>query len=94
MCGRKRLIATLLPLIGVIAACGGTTHDATSPGEQTPAYKRGYTIGYNAVLSGSAENCRPRSTALRKRGRLKTKVEVRDFVTGCNTGAADAIRTK
>jgi hypothetical protein len=96
MCSRRRLIALLTPLIGVIAACGGTTHDATKQNTvaQTPAYKRGYGIGYNAVLIGAAENCRPRSIALRMAGRLKTKADVRDFVLGCNTGATDAVRTK
>lgn len=92
----KRLFVTLAPLIGVVAACGGTMHDATQQKsvDQTPAYKQGYRIGYNAVLSGTAEDCGPRSVHLRKTSRLKTKVAVRDFVTGCDTGAADAIRTK
>jgi hypothetical protein len=83
----------LAPLIGVVAACGGTSPVATEQ-NQSPAYNRGYNIGYNAVLSGSAENCRPRSVQLRNAGRLKTKADVRDFVKGCDTGAADAIRTK
>jgi hypothetical protein len=96
MCTRRRLVALLPPLIGVIAACGGTTHGVTQENtvDQTPAYKRGYGIGYNAVLIGAAENCRPRSVALRKAGRLKTEADVREFVIGCNTGATDAVRTK
>jgi hypothetical protein len=96
MCVRTRLGAALIPLIGLVAACGGASHPTSHENaiEQTPAYKRGYGIGYNAVLVGNAENCRPRSIQLRKAGRLKTEVDVRNFVTGCNTGAADAIRTK
>jgi hypothetical protein len=79
----------------IFTGCGGATHHSTAPSvEQTPAYKRGYDIGYNAVLSGRAEDCLPHSAVLRKSGRLKTKADVRDFVRGCNVGASDAVRTK
>ena len=49
---RIRHFVALTPLVGVIAACGGTAQSATQPSsvDQTPAYKRGYGIGYNAVL--------------------------------------------
>jgi hypothetical protein len=47
-------------------------------------------MGYNAVITGEAANCRPRSARLRKAGRLKSKVDVRSFVTGCTVGAHDA----
>ena len=79
-------------VVVIFTGCGGTAHDAATA--HTPAYNRGYKIGYNAVLSGTAENCRPRSVQLRNAGRLKTKADVRNFVKGCDTGAADAIRTK
>jgi hypothetical protein len=93
---KARLFATSAGLIAVVAACGGTTHQANPQNsvDQTPAYKRGYGIGYNAVLIGTAENCGPHSVALRKAGRLKTKAQVRDFLLGCTTGATDAVRTK
>ena len=93
---KTRLLAASAALIGVVSACGGTARqaDPQSSVDQTPAYKRGYRIGYNAVLIGTAENCGPHSVALRKAGRLKTKTEVRDFVIGCTTGATDAVRTK
>jgi hypothetical protein len=80
---------------GIFAGCGGTSHQATTtPIDQTPAYKQGYRIGYNAVLAGRSEDCVPRSALFRKRGQLKTKADVHRFVTGCNTGASDAVRTK
>jgi hypothetical protein len=92
MCGRNRLLAALTPLVGVIVACGGTTHHTTQqkPIDQTHAYKKGYGIGYNAVLTGEAADCGLRSVRLRKAGRLKTKADARGFVTGCNVGAHDA----
>jgi hypothetical protein len=96
MSGRSRLLGALVPLVGVVAACGGTAHHSTQqkPVEQTRAYKQGYGIGYNAVLTGVAVDCGPRSTRLRKAGRLKTEVDVRRFVTGCNVGAHDATLTE
>ena len=92
MCGRNRLLTALIPLVGVIAACGGTTHHTAQqkPVDQTHAYKQGYGIGYNAVLTGEAANCGPRSKRLRHAGRLKTKADVRNFVVGCDVGAHDA----
>ena len=92
MCGRNRLLAALGPLVGILAACGGTTHHSAQqkPVDQTPAYKRGYGIGYNAVLTGVAADCGLRSVRLHKAGRLKTKADLRRFVTGCNVGAHDA----
>lgn len=81
----------MTPLVGVIAACGGTAHHST---QQTHAYKQGYGIGYNAVLAGEAADCGPRSERLRNAGRLKTKADLRDFVTGCNVGGHDAELTK
>jgi hypothetical protein len=96
MSGRSRLLGALVPLVGVVAACGGTAHHSTQqkPVEQTRAYKQGYGIGYNAVLTGVAVDCGPRSTRLRKAGRLKTEVDVRRFVAGCNVGAHDATLTE
>jgi hypothetical protein len=90
--GRNRLLVALAPLVGVIAACGGTAHNSTQQESvaQTPAYKQGYRMGYNAVITGEAANCGPRSTRLRKAGRLKSEADVRRFVTGCNVGAHDA----
>ena len=92
MYSRTRLIAPLTPLVGVLAACGGTTHHSAQqkPVDQTPAYKQGYKIAYNAVLTGEAADCGPRSVRLRNAGRLKTKVDVQRFVTGCHVGAHDA----
>lgn len=95
MCVRNRLLAALAPLVGVIAAFGGTTHHSTQkPVDQTRAYKQGYGIGYNAILTGEAVNCGPRSAHLRSAGRLKTEADVRRFVTGCNAGAHDATLTE
>jgi hypothetical protein len=96
MSGRNRLLATLTPLAGVIAACGGTTHHSTQqkPVDQTHAYQQGYGVGYNAVLAGEAADCGPRSAHLLNAGRLKTKADVRRFVIGCNVGAHDAGLTK
>ena len=92
MCGRTRLLAALIPLVGVIAACGGTTHSSTQQKsvDQTHAYKQGYGIGYNAVLTGEALDCRARSKRRRNAGRLKTKADIHGFVTGCSVGAHDA----
>ena len=92
MCGRSRLLAVVAPLVGALAACGGTTHHSAqqNPVEQTPAYKQGYKIAYNAVLTGEAADCGPRSVRLRNAGRLKTTADVRGFVKGCNVGAHDA----
>jgi hypothetical protein len=92
MCGRSRLLAVVAPLVGALAACGGTTHQSAQqkPVEQTPAYKQGYKIAYNAVLTGEAADCGPRSVRLRNAGRLKTKADVQRFVTGCHVGAHDA----
>jgi hypothetical protein len=79
----------------IFTGCGGATHHSTAPSvDQTPAYKKGYDSGYNAVLTGRAENCLPHSALLRKSGRLKTTADVRDFVRGCNVGASDAVPTK
>ena len=91
----NRLLA-LTPLLGVIAACGGTTHHAAqqTPVDQTKAYKQGYGIGYNAVLTGEAVDCGPRSARLRSSGRLKTTADVHRFVKGCNVGAHDATLTE
>lgn len=96
MCGRSRLLAALTPLVGVIAACGVSTHQPPQPKpvEQTHAYKQGYGIGYNAVLAGESADCKPRSARLRTAGRLKTRADVRGFVTGCNVGAHDATLTE
>jgi hypothetical protein len=92
MRGRNRALAALAPLVGVIAACGGTTHNATQqePVARTHAYKQGYRMGYNAVITGEAAECGPRSARLRKAGRLKSKADVRRFVAGCDVGAHDA----
>jgi len=92
MCGRNRLLAAVTPLVGVIAACGGTTHNSTQQKsvDQTHAYKQGYGIAYNAVLTGEAADCGPRSKRLRNAGRLKTEADLRGFVTGCDVGAHDA----
>lgn len=92
MGGRNRLLAALAPLVGVIAACGGTTHNSTQqePVAQTHAYKQGYAMGYNAVITGKAADCGPRSARQRKAGRLKSTADVRRFVSGCNVGAHDA----
>jgi hypothetical protein len=86
----------MIPLVGVIAACGGTTHRTAQqkPVDQTHAYKQGYGIGYNAVLTGVAADCGPRSVRLHKAGRLKTRADVRGFVMGCNVGAHDATLTE
>jgi hypothetical protein len=91
-----RLLAALIPLVGVVAACGGTTHHSTQqpPVEQTHAYKQGYGIGYNAVLTGLAADCVHRSVRLRNAGRLMTEADVRGFVTGCHVGAHDATLTE
>jgi hypothetical protein len=92
MRGRNRLLTALTPLIGVLAACGTITYHSTEqkPVEQTHAYKQGYGIGYNAVLTGEAPDCGRRSARLRNAGRLKTEADVRGFVTGCNVGSHDA----
>jgi hypothetical protein len=96
MCGRNRLLAALTPLIGALAACGGTAHHTAQqkPVDQTRAYKQGYGIGYNAVLTGEGLDCGARSKRLRNASRLKTKADVRAFVMGCNVGAHDATLTE
>jgi hypothetical protein len=96
MRGRKRRLTAFIPLVGVIAACGVSTHQAKSPKpvEQTHAYKQGYGIGYDAVLRGESPDCKRRSARQRSEGRLKNEVDVHRFVTGCKAGAHDATLTE
>ena len=58
--------------------------------ERASVTLRRLVYGYNAVLTGEALDCRARSKRLSNAGRLKTKADMRGFVTGCNVGAHDA----